>query len=389
MSSLEGTRLWRLLEALVAEDTVPTAPTAGAAAVLAERLEAAGWTVEAVRHRSLGAEKTQLVAWAGPPEPGGLALSGHLDVVPWAGQPGWTRDPLRLALDGGRLFGRGVADMKGFVAAAVDACLEVDPGALRRPLVLILTADEEIGCQGAARLVPRLRGLVGVPMPPEVLIGEPTGGQVFRAHKGHVRVTAEVRGRAAHSSRPDLGASAIAAAARAVTAVDGLAAAARREAGMPGLFPDFPWRPYNVGTIRGGTAVNTVAERCTLEIGFRPLPGEDPETLLRELEREVSEAACEVEGAGVAFLDRVITPPMLSPEDGRLPRELARLAAARPAGGAPYATDGGQLAAAGLAGYLWGPGELEAAHRPDEWLDAGAFLACRDTLLELIRTWCG
>ena len=169
--------------------------------------------------------KANLVAWLGPPEPGGLILSGHLDVVPFAGQPGWTREPLRLAAEGDRLYGRGTSDMKGFLAQCLAAARRLDPASLERPLVFVFTCDEEIGCLGAERLRPVLGALLGeLPLPRLCWIGEPTRWRVLHAHKGIVAFEVEARGRGGHSSVPEAGVNAIALAARAIAAIGELQA---------------------------------------------------------------------------------------------------------------------------------------------------------------------
>ena len=161
-----------ILARLTGFDTVPTASNVACAEYLADLLDDAGWRVELHRHEGLGAAKANLVAWAGPDTPGGLMVSGHMDVVPFADQPGWTSDPLRLTRVGDRMVGRGVADMKGFLALAAAEARRLEHRRLLRPLVLLLTCDEEEGCLGVERLLPELPRLTTIgPLPEECLIG--------------------------------------------------------------------------------------------------------------------------------------------------------------------------------------------------------------------------
>lgn len=386
--------MWQLLEELVALDTATGASCIPAAERVADRLDRPGWTVRVEREPGEGGvEQASVVAWAGPPEPDGLVLSGHLDVVPWADQPGWTRDPLRLEREGGRAYGRGVADMKGAVAQYVALAGALDPASLERPLVLALTHDEELGCLGAGRLAPRLPALLdGCPLPRAALIGEPTAGRAFSAHKGHVHLKVRVSGRGGHSSRPDLGVNAIAAmaeAARAVAALESEVAARTGEVARR-LFPDFPAVPFNLGVIRGGTADNMIAEACELTVGFRPGPGETPEGLLAELEARVRAAvAASHPGAEVTFDEPVVTPGMTSPESGPVPDALREVAGVGGLVGAPFATDGGQLERVGVRSYIWGPGELEQAHQPDESIPVAALAASLEQLARLVRRLTG
>ena len=365
-------KLLAICRRLVAFDTVPTASNVPCAEYLAELLDHAGWQVRLHRDHAHGADKASLVAWAGPPVGDGLILSGHMDVVPHAGQPGWTRDPLVLEADGERIYGRGVADMKAFLAQCTMAACKLDRSRLERPLVLLFTCDEEVGCLGAARLAPHLRGLLGeLPLPSECMIGEPTGFEVFIAHKGHVRLTVRIDGRGGHSSRPDLGTNAIAAMAEAAAELNDLERelADRTTPAGRALFPELPAATINLGMIAGGTADNMIADRCELVIGLRPLPGDDPMRLVREVELRMAEAARRrFPDAGLSLVDLEVTPAMSSPASGRLVRILAELTGCKPLRGAPFATDGGQLEAIGLHSVVCGPGELEEAHRPNESL---------------------
>ncbi len=385
--------LLELLARMVSFDTVSTRTNVPMAEWIADRLDAAGWTARLHRDHALGADKASLLAWLGPDADGGLVLSGHMDVVPSEGQPGWTRDPLALDRDDERVYGRGVCDMKGFLAQCVHLAEGLEPSRLNRPLVLLLTCDEEEGCLGAGRLLPHLDGLRGeLPLPSDCVIGEPTSFRVFRAHKGHTRVRLAVTGRGGHSSRPDLGTNAIAAMAAAIREVETLAGE------MPGrvgddaraLFPELPWVPFNLGTIAGGTADNMIAERCELVVAFRQAPGQDAAPLLAELEDRVRRAvSAAYPGAAVELGDVVETPSMVSPTDSPLLRDLLAATGAATAAGAPFATDGGQLARAGIRSYVCGPGELEQAHQPDESLPIDDLVRGAELLDRLVAARCG
>ncbi|MGH7819296.1 MAG: M20/M25/M40 family metallo-hydrolase, partial [Candidatus Binatia bacterium] len=171
--------LREVTERLVAFDTVSSKSNLAAAEFLAERLEAARFRVALQRYERDGVSKANVVARLGPPEPGGLILCGHVDTVPFAGQPGWERDPLRFELGAERAFGRGTSDMKVFLAHCLDAARGLEPAALERPVVCLFTADEEVGCLGAARLVEELPALLEeTPLPTSAWIGEPTSYRV-------------------------------------------------------------------------------------------------------------------------------------------------------------------------------------------------------------------
>jgi acetylornithine deacetylase len=380
---------------LIATDTVSSRGNAALMAELGDRLDAAGFRVRLQRWGEGADAKANLVAVAGPPEPGGLVLSGHLDVVPFADQPGWTRDPLRLAFDGDRVYGRGTSDMKVFLAQCVDAAARVDLAALRRPVVFLFTADEEIGCLGAARLVPQLDALLGgVPRPERAWIGEPTSWRVLFAHKGVVAFSITVRGRGGHSSVPGAGVNAIAVAAQAMALVGELQAElrARPRPEFAAIFPDAPYTTLNFGTVQGGTAANVIAERCSFTVSYRPLPDEDPLAVQREVKRRLGERrfcdwGSDVE-AEIAVSDALVAPGLLSPRGSALEHALRQGCGDQPAGGAPFCTDGGRFTAAGIASLICGPGDLEQAHQPDESVSRAAFENGSERIVRVIERMC-
>lgn len=389
-------QLHDLAARLVAADTVSTRGNAAVMAELAERLEGAGFRSSLQRWGEGPFAKANLVAVAGPPEPDGLILSGHLDIVPFEGQPGWTRDALRLALEGDRVYGRGTSDMKLFLAQCVDAACQLDVATLRRPVVFLFTSDEEIGCLGAARLAPELDALLGeVPKPSLAWIGEPTSWQVFHTHKGIVAFGVTVRGRGGHSSVPEAGVNAIAVAARALASVGELQAQLRRRprAEFAPVFPDAPYTTLNFGTISGGTASNMIAEQCAFTVSYRPLPDEDPLAVYREARARILERAHRDWGSDLAaqleVSEPLVAPGLLSPTGSRLEQVLREQLGAGAPGGAPFCTDGGRFATAGIASLICGPGDLEQAHQPDESVSRAAFESGTEHILRVVDRMCG
>src|SRR5260370_34707428 len=181
--------LYEVLERLVAFDTVSFNSDVPAMEFMAERMTAHGFNVDLHRIEVAGTPQLNLVAWAGPPRPDGLTISGHLDTVPYAGQPGWTRDPLKLGLDADRVWGRGTTDMKGFLAECVAAAAALDVRALKRPLVFIFTSGEAVGCLGAQSICGALTSILGeIPAPKLGCIREPNLWQGQPAHKSLVLV---------------------------------------------------------------------------------------------------------------------------------------------------------------------------------------------------------
>jgi acetylornithine deacetylase len=365
--------------------------------LLADTLERRGLSVCRQRYAdAAGIEKVNLVAVAGPSEPDGLIVSGHVDTVPFEGQPGWTRDPLRLEIDGDRAYGRGVADMKGFLAAAVLAAGDVEHKKLRRPLVLLFTADEEIGCLGAERLAGSLDNLLGeVPIPPEAWIGEPNSLAIHHAHKSAVLFTIRVRGRGGHSGMPDSGVSAI--------AVAGMVLDEIREYGdqlrvhpsteFATVFPESPFATINVGAIRGGTAANVIAEECELAVLYRSLPGEDPLAIHGELSRRFRDldAREHTEAIHRATIDvgtPTVVPPMPPSRGSRLEGALRDLTGAPEPRGSLLAADGCRFANAGISTLICGPGEFGEAHQPNESISVSALVRTRELVRLVVERIC-
>jgi acetylornithine deacetylase len=393
---VESLALELQLADLVAFDSVSSASNLALASALAERCESVGARASLQTWGDGAHGKANLVAVLGPPEPDGLILSGHLDVVPFRDQPGWTRDPLRTSADGDRLFGRGTSDMKGFLAQCIAALARVDARRLARPVVLLFTADEEIGCLGAERLAPALPELLGAVPPPKLAwIGEPTSYRVFHAHKGIVAFSVEVSGRGGHSSVPEAGANAIAGAAEVAARLGRLQAERRAEpsARFAALFPEAPYTTLNLGTIRGGSASNMIADACTLTVSYRPLPDEDPLALYQAARARLLAEPLRDPGSDLALAVSVgpplAAPGVLTPRGTRLEGELVALFGAQEVGGAPYCTDAGRFAAAGIDSLICGPGDLAEAHQPNESISRRALARGVDPIAALIERMCG
>ena len=378
-----------LIETLVAHPTISGSSTRGIVAELAERLDDAASAIW-VQEEPV-TETQNLIVWLGPrsctPSRRGLVLAAHLDVVP-ANEGGWLHDPFRADRGPDRISGRGTADMKSFIALAVVSALKaVDR--LKHPLVLIFTRDEEIGTRGARQLV--LAPPFEQALPRAAIIGEPTHLQAVSMHKGHARFRLELFGKAAHSGYPQLGESAIEHASRALLALDGLRQdLAGERTPTSRFFPDVPFVPLNVGTIHGGYAVNVVPERCVLEFGVRALPGTDTETLFARIGRRLAEAVPHGR-YDLALLDE--SPPLEPAPDAslhaRLCAHLGTAQLAHPSASAVnYATDAGWLRTLDLDCVVWGPGAIEVAHRPNEYVEFAQLARARQTLDELIDSHC-
>jgi acetylornithine deacetylase len=353
-----------ILERLIAFDTTSRNSNLALIGWVEAFLAARG--IECWRVENDEGDKANLIAVIGPWAEGGVVLSAHTDVVPVDGQP-WSSDPWTLTEKGDRLYGRGVADMKSFLALALAHVDKALAAGLTRPLILAFSYDEEIGCLGAPRLVQRLKGLV--PAPLAVIIGEPTDMQVVSGHKGIRTFIVDVFGREAHSSQIDQGVSAIMAAVPLMQEIAAMGAQAHTDASS--LF-DPPGATMTVGTIAGGTAVNILARHCQFAWDLRYPPGEDPDAYearfrakAAQVEAQMRQIAPEAQVCVTRRSNSLAMAPDPESAAERLVRSLTGDNAVR---AVAYATEGGIFQAAGLPTVVCGPGSILQAHQPDEWI---------------------
>ncbi len=373
-----------LLGELVAHPTVSADSNLAIVARLADILRAAGARVE-VLPDATGA-KANLFATLGPEGDGGLVLSGHTDVVPVTDQA-WTTDPFEMVERDGRLYGRGTCDMKGFLAACVTLAPAFAAGAVRRPVHVAFTHDEEVGCLGAQALVGWMRGR-GL-RPAMVLVGEPTGMRVVEGHKGCNEYSTHFIGREGHGSTPALGVNAVEYAARFVGRLLELGALLRQDADPACPF-DPPHTTISTGAFAGGVAHNVIPARARVDWEMRPVaPGD----------------AALVKAGLAAFCDDTLLPQMravwpgaaiathvvgevegLEPRRLNAMRDLAMdLTGANGAGLVPFGTEAGLFQSLGCDVAICGPGEIAQAHKPDEYLEVAQLSRCLSMLEALAR----
>lgn len=388
---------YEVLERLTRLNTVSTMSNVPAAEYLADQLDDQGFKCALHQIEIDGMRQANLVAWSGPPEPDGLIISGHIDTVPFEGQPGWARDPLNMEVADQRIYGRGVADMKGFLAQSVEVARVLDQSRLRRPLVFLFTANEEIGGEGAKRVAPELPHLLGdLPTPRLAWIGEPSSNRVIRAQKSIATLSITVSGRGGHSGLPEQGVNAIAVMGKVINALGGLQAKRRleRDAELAALFPDAPYDVMNFGVISGGLAHNMIAEECTLKVSYRSLPNADPMKLYNEIAQLIEEIDPHDYGspehrAMIRISAPLVLPPMIAPAGTSLEKALFAATGATVTEGALYWTDGGWFALEGIETLICGPGEFDQAHQPNESIPRDAFDAGPALILDVIDRLCG
>ena len=364
-----------MLERLVAFDTTSRNSNLPLIAFVQEFLDAQGVPYR-ISTDATG-DKANIHAIIGPQQAGGIALSGHVDTVPVDGQ-NWSSNPFSLRRDGGRLYARGAADMKGFVAACLAAVPDLRTRGLTRPLHLFISYDEETGCEGAQRLILDLNdsGL----KPALCVVGEPSGMKPILAHKGKLNLHVKVRGKPGHSSEPDKGVNAIYAAAQAVAYVAGEARRLAQEGPFEDGF-DPPHTTIHVGTIQGGSILNIIPEHAEFIMEWRPIPGDDA---MRALDRLKAHVAAHIEPAmhavdpatGFSYEVLNIMPGMAIAPDHALTALVKQITGANSAGKVSYGTESGYYQEADIPTIICGPGHIAQAHQPDEWVAQDQLDAC-------------
>lgn len=363
-----------ILAALVAIPSVVGRPNAAVVGWVADYL--AGHGVEAKVLPGPEGDRANLFATIGPAEGAGLILSGHMDVVP-AEEPTWTSDPFRLRADGDKLYARGTSDMKGFLACVLAAVPVIKAAGLGRPVHIAFSYDEESGCRGVPHMIARLPELCAAPA--AAVIGEPSGLVPVLAHKGKAAARIEIRGKSGHSSRPDLALNAIHGMAEvlaaAVAVSEALTTAERDETFAP------PYSTLQVGTIRGGDALNIVPDRVVAEVEARAIAGVSPVALLAPVRAAAERLAAR--GYGVDWTEIADYPALALAPDAPIARALVGLTGATPIPAVSYGTEAGLFQAAGVDAIICGPGDIGRAHKPDEYIERGELAACTRLLERL------
>ena len=355
---------------------------------LATWLEDLGGTVERMPLPDNPA-KANLIATFGPREEGGegeegkkaegLALSGHTDTVP-CDEGRWSRDPFVLAESEERLYGLGACDMKGFFPLALAALARMADTRFVRPLTFVATSDEESSMAGARYLAES-----GRPRARAAVIGEPTGLRPIHAHKGFMMLSIKLRGSSGHSSNPDLGNNAL----DAMHAVMGELIAYRGELATAFRNPAFevPTPTLNLGCLHAGDNPNRICEGAELQIDLRLIPGMDHGEVRAEIDGRLGDIAAE---RNIGIDIGPVFPPVASyetPADGKLVRTLEQLSG-RPSGSVAFGTEAPFFQALGMETVIFGPGSIDQAHQPDEYLATSNIRPAVDILTELIGRYC-
>ncbi|SMF96785.1 acetylornithine deacetylase [Methylomagnum ishizawai] len=347
--------------------------------LLAEWLEAVGFRAEIM---PVGDGKANLVASLGGPadQPGGLVLSGHTDTVPCNPEL-WTSDPFRATERDGRIYGLGSCDMKGFFSLAIEAALRYEAKAYQRPLVILATADEESSMSGARALLAENRRLGR-----QAVIGEPTGLKPIRLHKGVMMEAITVKGRAGHSSDPALGANALDGMHAVISELLAFRAELKAKHRHPAFKVDYP--TLNLGSIHGGDNPNRICGCCETQIDIRPLPGMDLEELHQVLANRLAPVLAGYPGLSLE-LRRLFAglPPFETPAGAGIVRACEAFTG-QGAGSVAFGTEAPFLSQLGMDTVVMGPGSIDQAHQPDEYLPLDHIAPGVEMLGRLIERFC-
>lgn len=336
-----------------------------------------------------GKRKANLFATLGPRGEPGIVLSGHTDVVPTEGQA-WDTDPFNMVEKDRRLYGRGAADMKGFVACVLALVPEFMERELKTPLHLAFSYDEEVGCLGVGRLIADMMRS-GV-HPNACIVGEPTEMRPVIAHKGKKGYRCTVRGLAGHSAYAPHGVNAVEYAAEAIAFLKQMARRHRDQGPYDRGF-DIAHTTVHTGIIRGGTALNVIPHECAFDFEFRHLPGDDPEALLREftdyVRKKLEPEMRPVHPPAGFTIEPLSDIPMLDTGPESEVVALAQeLTGERDIGKVSFATEGSQFQRAGIPTVVCGPGSIAQAHKPNEYVTLDQIAKCEEFLRKLMPRIC-
>ncbi len=344
----------------------------------------AGFGVESELFHNAERTKANLFATIGPRERGGIVLSGHTDVVPVDGQA-WSVEPFRLTERDGRLYGRGTADMKGFLASVLAAVPRFLERELTLPVHLAFSYDEEVGCLGVRPMLAELERRE--PRPRLCLIGEPTGLKPVLGHKGKLAMRCHVKGAACHSAYAPYGVNAIEYAAKLIGRLGeiggDLAAPEHHDARF-----DPPFSTVQTGVIHGGRALNIVPAECEFDFEVRALPGFEAQQVADQLghyaESELLPRMRAVQpDTGIRFQPLSAYPALATPPDSEAAELLALLCGSREFGTVAFGTEGGLFERSGIPTVVCGPGSMDQGHKPDEFVSIEQLERCDAMLARL------
>ncbi len=386
----ESSRLRSLdwIERLIAFNTVSRESNLGLIETIRDHLAQHG--IASTLTYDSGRNKANLfatIAAANGATQGGVVLSGHTDVVPVDGQQ-WDSDPFQPVIRDGKLFGRGSCDMKGYIGVVLTALPELFATKLDKPVHFAFSYDEEIGCVGAPSMIAELqeRGI----RPDGCIVGEPTSMRPIVAHKSISSFRCCVNGHATHSSLTPKGVNAIEYAARLICHIRDIADGLKRNGPFDEDF-DVPFSTASTGIIHGGIAVNTVPANCEFTFEYRTLPAVDSHKLIAQIEAYardilVPEMRKVAPHASIEFQQRSMSPSLEASEQDAITQLVRALTANRETHKVAYGTEAGLFQRAGIPSVICGPGDIEQAHKPNEFVLLDQIAQCEAFIAKLVRS---
>lgn len=333
--------------------------------------------------------KANLFATIGPKDQPGIVLSGHTDVVPVDGQP-WTVPAFQLTERDGKLYGRGTADMKGYIACVLALVPSLVKAPLRLPVHIALSYDEEVGCLGARSL---LKALEQRPVKPMLcIIGEPTELKPVLGHKGKLAMRCDIHGEACHSAYAPLGVNAIEYAAELIGELGRIGNRLKAPEHHDARF-DPPFSTVQTGVISGGKALNIVPADCRFDFEIRALPSQDPGVVAQELktyaEQQVLPRMRAVSNqSAIRFSELAAYPGLATDARSEAAELIAAFSGSREFGTVAFGTEGGLFDAAGIATVVCGPGSMDQGHKPDEFVSLAQLTGCDAMLQRMLLSIC-
>ena len=342
-------------------------------------------------HRVLDSTGTKAGLFASiGPGTGGVMLSGHSDVVPIDGQD-WSSDPFSLTQRDGRLYGRGTCDMKGFLACALSAADRASRLELREPFKLAISYDEEVGCLGIAHMIDQLQPTIGLPR--VCIIGEPTEMKLITEHKGKVTLQARCTGMAGHSSLAPKFINALHLATDLIQTIRTMQDDLRQNGARDDEFP-MPYSTLHVGKLSGGSALNIVPDSAVIDFELRHLPQDAPGPIIEELRKSadkiVGEARENHTQADIEIEQSNAYPALQTPADSEIVGWISGFLDQKGnAGKVDFGTEAGHFSKAGVQTVVCGPGSIDQAHKPDEFIEASELRRCDEMLSRILASIAG
>lgn len=368
-----------MLAKLISFDTISSQSNLAMIDFVEEYLNAFGFQTRQIRDAS--GQKANLYASRGPQELPGILLSGHTDVVPVEGQ-NWHSDPFVLREHDGLLYGRGTTDMKGFIAAVLARLPALESSKMKMPLHLAFSYDEEVGCLGARDIIEHVKQLSVSPL--LCIVGEPTNMNPITGHKGIRDYSCCVRGKSCHSSLAPYGVNAVEAAAELIAHIKSIARRMQEQGPYDTNF-DPPFTTLHVGTIKGGTAQNIVPQSCTFGFEFRFIPETDPDEIIDEIRqfafRRLEPPMKEIDPTtGIQFKCVADVPAFDIDETDPAVAFVQAISGANDTSKVSFGTEAGLFAQSGIPTVVCGPGDINQAHKPDEFIALDQLKKCEASL---------